>query len=80
MVGGLEQLPADVLAREIPDGKVACLVEKLDPSRVHHALSPHQPAYPPGRTLEVEHVLGPATLEVEDPAGVARERPVAHTQ
>ena len=81
VLGRLEQVEADVRAREVPDRQVAGLVQQRDVAGVDDGLAADDPAHAPGRRLEVQRVpLRRIGLEVERPCRLLAERACAHGQ
>ena len=64
MVGGLEQLPPDVLAWDVVAGQVAGLVQQLRTEGVEYGLTREHGAEAPRVGMKVEGMAGAVVLEV----------------
>src|SRR4029077_20796983 len=81
VLGRLEQVEADVGAREVPDRQVTRLVEERDVAGIDDGLTAEDTPHAPGRGLEIERVpLRRIGLEVEGARRLLAERPRPHGQ
>ena len=74
MLGGLEEVGADLVLGEVVQRQVTVLVQQPRVAAVHHSLAREDGADPPRRGLEVDEPLALRKVAVERARGVLPER------
>ena len=80
MVGGLEQVHAHLRFREVIDGQVELLVQKLGVAAVNDCLAREGRTDAARQVLEVDNALTSRNIEVEDTARAMAERARADSE